>query len=160
MIIKLYTRRTEMILTILCTSHKLLRWCISANFQSATCYPLAIAVTVSLYLHKCSFSRYLKANYWYLLADVAITWITDSGKVESNHRIGNLCPALPFKLLPLSKGESDCNGHICVSYGLEFRQVKCCGISLDRYQSDGLSPPLTVVLTCVEEITYLSRKKR
>ena len=118
------------------------------------------------YLRKCSFLRYLKANYWYLLADTVITdnlcsWITDSGKVESNHRIGNLCPALPFKLLPLSKGESDCNGHICVSYGSGFHQaVKCCGISLDRYQPDGLSPPLTVVLTGVEEITYLSRKKR
>mgnify|MGYP007006969957 CR=1 FL=1 len=161
MIIKLYTIRTEMILTVLRTSHKLLRWCTSTNFQSATCYPLAIAVTVSLYLRKCSFLRYLKANSWYLLADTAITWITDSGKVESNHRMVNLCPALPFKLLPLSKGESDCNGHICVSYGLGFHQaVKCCGISLDRYQADGLSPSLTVVLTGVEEITYLSRKKR
>ena len=166
MIIKLYTKRAEMILTILCTSHKLLRWCTSANFQSATCYPLAIAVTVSLISASVVFLRYLKANSWYLLADTVITdnlcsWITDSGKVESNHRIGNLCPALPFKLLPLSKGESDCNGHICVSYGSEFRQmVKCCGISLDRYQPDGLSPSLTVVLAGVEEFTYLSRKKK
>ena len=64
--------------------------------------------------------------------------------------MGNLRPALPSKLLPLSKGESDCNGHICVSYGSGFRQaVKCCVISLDRYQPDGLSPPLTVVLTGV-----------